>query len=57
MVGAFPLVKAMPLLAASALASTIYPPIPNDLTTPVQQRVAVYGPNGTISKNENENKL
>jgi hypothetical protein len=57
MVGTSLLVKAMPLLAASALASTIYPPIPDDLTTPVQQRLAVYGPNGTISKNKTENKL
>ncbi|KAJ5118306.1 hypothetical protein N7526_009943 [Penicillium atrosanguineum] len=44
MVGASSLIKAMPLLAASALASVNYPTIPTDLTTPFQQRLAVYGP-------------
>jgi len=46
MVGASSLIKAMLLLAASTFASTTYPPIPGELTTPVQQRLAVYGPNG-----------
>lgn len=45
-------IKALPLLAASALAVVTdyfgpnYPPIPKDSTTPFQQRLAVYGPNG-----------
>ena len=38
------MIKALPLLAASAFAVD-YPTIPDDLTTPVQQRLAVYGPN------------
>ncbi|KAJ5376016.1 hypothetical protein N7509_012902 [Penicillium cosmopolitanum] len=45
MVGFATFVKALPLVAASALAGVTYPPIPEDLTTPVQQRLAVYGPN------------
>lgn len=48
MVGTTTVVKALPVLAASALASVNYPPIPQDLTTPFQQRLAVYGPNGEI---------
>lgn len=38
------MIKALPFLAASAFAVD-YPTIPDDLTTPVQQRLAVYGPN------------
>jgi hypothetical protein len=38
-------VKALPVLAAGAFAAASYPPIPADLTTPVQQRLAVNGPN------------
>lgn len=35
------------LAAPSVYASLInYPPIPADLTTPYQQRLAVYGPGG-----------
>jgi acid phosphatase len=35
------------LVAPSVYASLInYPPIPEDLTTPYQQRLAVYGPQG-----------
>lgn len=49
MVGTTAAIKSLPLLAASALASVNYPPIPKDLTTPVQQRLAVYGPNGENS--------
>lgn len=45
MVGFTTVLKALPALAASALASVNYPTIPTDLTTPVQQRLAVYGPN------------
>lgn len=43
------MIKAWPLLAASAMASLTgvnYPRLPNDRTTPVQQRLAVYGPTG-----------
>lgn len=45
------LAKAASLLLAapSVHASLInYPTIPEDLTTPVQQRLAVYGPSGKI---------
>ena len=38
--------KTVPLLAGGALASVNYPQIPKDLTTPFQERLAVYGPNG-----------
>lgn len=46
MVGIASFFKALPLVAAGAFASVNYPPIPEDLTTPFQQRLAVYGPNG-----------
>ncbi|PYH88175.1 acid phosphatase [Aspergillus ellipticus CBS 707.79] len=36
--------KALPVLAAGALAVD-FPTIPKDLTTPYQQRLAIYGPN------------
>ena len=36
---------AAPLIAACVLADANLPPIPEDTTTPVQQRLAVYGPN------------
>lgn len=42
--------KFVPLWASCALASVNYPPIPKDLTTPFQQRLAVYGPNGETEK-------
>ncbi|KAJ5771641.1 hypothetical protein N7520_002170 [Penicillium odoratum] len=45
MVGFTSFLKVLPVLAASSLASVNYPTIPTDLTTPVQQRLAVYGPN------------
>ena len=39
--------KALPLMvAAGVLAAVDYPTIPKDLTTPVQQRLAINGPNG-----------
>ena len=38
--------KSVPLLAVGVLAAASYPAIPVDLTTPVQQRIAVNGPNG-----------
>ena len=45
MVHLFTLSKALYLLAGYVLASTDYPPIPKDLTTPYQQRIAIHGPN------------
>ncbi|KAK3684061.1 Metallo-dependent phosphatase-like protein [Podospora appendiculata] len=38
------LAKGLPLFAACVLGSAKYPPIPADLTTPVQQRLAINGP-------------
>ncbi|KAI1337957.1 Metallo-dependent phosphatase-like protein [Xylariaceae sp. FL0016] len=35
----------LPFMAVGAMAAASYPPIPQDLTTPVQQRIAVDGPN------------
>lgn len=40
-------IKALPLFAACVRSAASYPPIPSDKTTPVQQRLAVNGPNGT----------
>jgi hypothetical protein len=40
------LVKAFPVLAACVSASASYPTKPTDLTTPVQQRIAINGANG-----------
>ncbi|OTB05340.1 hypothetical protein M426DRAFT_319888 [Hypoxylon sp. CI-4A] len=39
------LLKRLPVLAASVFAAASYPAIPTDLTTPVQQRLAISGPN------------
>jgi hypothetical protein len=41
----FAIAKGLPVLAACVIASASYPPIPADLTTPVQQRIAINGPN------------
>ena len=38
------LVKGLPLLAVAVAASASYPAIPSDLTTPVQQRLAIQNP-------------
>jgi hypothetical protein len=35
--------KALPLLVVGTLAAASYPAIPQDKTTPVQQRLAVEG--------------
>ncbi len=37
-------VKGLPLLAVAVAASASYPAIPSDLTTPVQQRLAIQNP-------------
>ncbi|KAL3475534.1 Metallo-dependent phosphatase-like protein [Aspergillus californicus] len=37
--------RTAPLLAASVVAKANYPSLPGDLTTPFQQRLALYGPN------------
>jgi hypothetical protein len=42
----FTRVTGLPLLAACVIAAASYPPIPADLATPVQQRIAINGPNG-----------
>lgn len=52
MVSAFTSVKALPVLAVGAFAAASYPPIPVDLTTPVQQRIAVNGPNSMFIQPE-----
>lgn len=37
----------LPILAlAGGVLAYDYPPIPKDLTTPSQQRLAIHGPNG-----------
>ncbi|ORY68372.1 Metallo-dependent phosphatase-like protein [Pseudomassariella vexata] len=38
-------VVGLPVLAACVMAAASYPAIPADLTTPVQQRIAIKGPN------------
>jgi hypothetical protein len=40
------LLKTFPLFVACAFAAASYPAIPSDKSTPVQQRLAVKGPNG-----------
>ncbi|OTA65191.1 Metallo-dependent phosphatase [Hypoxylon sp. EC38] len=45
MVRLFASVKRLPILAAIVIAAASYPAIPADLTTPVQQRLAINGPN------------
>ncbi|KAI9370240.1 Metallo-dependent phosphatase-like protein [Aspergillus egyptiacus] len=39
------IIGAASLLVASAAAEANLPPLPHDLTTPFQQRLAIYGPN------------
>jgi hypothetical protein len=50
MISLFTLGKWLPVLTACVMASVSYPPIPADLTTPVQQRIAISGPNGEFNK-------
>ncbi|KAI5924945.1 Metallo-dependent phosphatase-like protein [Camillea tinctor] len=45
MTSAFSAVKRLTVLAAGAIAAASYPAKPADLTTPVQQRIAINGPN------------
>ena len=45
----FTLAKGLPFLAACVNAGASYPPKPADLTTPVQQRIAINGPNGEFA--------
>jgi len=44
--GALTIFSAALLCVNGALAGANYPPIPEDKTTPVQQRLAYHGPNG-----------
>lgn len=44
----FTRVMALPVLAAGVMAGASFPAIPADLTTPVQQRIAINGPNGEL---------
>jgi acid phosphatase len=46
MVNSFALLKSLPALGACVLAYN-FPTIPEDLTTPYQQRLAVTGPKST----------
>lgn len=50
MVGSIALLSALSVLIKSTLASVDYPPLPEDLTTPYQQRLAIYGPNGEFPR-------
>ncbi|KAI2620166.1 putative acid phosphatase [Hypomontagnella submonticulosa] len=45
MVNMFTSIKGLPVLASCVLAAASYPAIPSDKTTPVQQRLAINGPN------------
>lgn len=45
----YTLMKGLPVLAACVMASADYPAIPADLTTPVQQRIAINGANGKLT--------
>ena len=42
------IIRALPFMAAAVLGAD-FPPIPADLTTPIQQRLAVMGPNGVLN--------
>lgn len=46
--------KVLPFLVGTGLAAVSYPPIPDDLTTPYQQRLAIYGPNGAQAHSPSE---
>lgn len=41
-------IKILPMLAIGVWAAASYPAIPQDKTTPVQQRLAVKGLNGML---------
>lgn len=46
--GLFTVVKSFPLVAVSVAGAAVYPAMPIELTTPVQQRLAINGPNSTV---------
>lgn len=48
MVSLYASLAALSLFVGDALAAASLPPKPADLTTPVQQRIAVNGPNGRL---------
>lgn len=50
MVGLSIAVQALLVGATGVLAKVNYPAIPQDLTTPFQQRLAIYAPNGTYRR-------
>lgn len=45
-------IKGLQLLAVCVAGAAVYPAIPTDLTTPVQQRLAINGPDSTIQPNQ-----
>jgi hypothetical protein len=57
MASLFTLVKGLPVLAACVMAGASYPPIPADLTTPVQQRIAINGADGESEGSRNRLKI
>jgi hypothetical protein len=46
--------KLLPFVAGCAFAGYQYPEVPKDLTTPFQQRLSVYGPDGMNSARDSE---
>jgi hypothetical protein len=46
--------KLLPFVAGCAFAGYQYPEVPKDLTTPFQQRLSVYGPDGMNSARASE---
>lgn len=47
--GVVKLIKSLLLLAVSVAGGAVYPVMPLDKTTPVQQRIAINGPNSMSS--------
>ena len=52
--GGISFLKLLPFVASCVIAGVTYPQIPTDLTTPFQQRLAVYGPNGEKAAKHSE---
>ena len=46
--GVFTVIKGLQLLAVCAAGAAVYPAVPADLTTPVQQRLAINGPDSAM---------